>query len=79
VTLRSQHIAELVHEAVQEASQRAVEAGARAVEAAERGVGETTSALMAFCAKHGIGVDDRRDAQLKLRFDDVENVEARLM
>jgi ParB-like chromosome segregation protein Spo0J len=81
VTLRSQHIAELVHEAVQEAkeaSRRAVEAGVRAVEAAERGVDETTSALIAFCAKHGIAVDDTRDARLKLRFDDVENVENRL-
>jgi hypothetical protein len=81
VTLRSQHISELVHEAVQEAkdaSRRAVEAGARAVEAAERGVDETTSALMAFCAKHGIAVDDSRDARLKLRMENIENVAGRL-
>jgi hypothetical protein len=36
---------------------------------------ETRSSLMAFCAKHGNAVDYRRDAQLKLRFDGVQNVE----
>ncbi|AGB16646.1 hypothetical protein Halru_2052 [Halovivax ruber XH-70] len=74
VSLRSNHIAELVHNAVQEAkdaTRRAVEAGAKAVAAADRGLDETTSALMAWCAKHGVDVDDRADARLKIRLGDV--------
>ncbi|ELZ21974.1 hypothetical protein [Natrinema limicola] len=49
-----------------------------ALEAAERGIDETTSALVAWCAKHGVDVDDRQEARVMLRLQDVENVEARL-
>jgi hypothetical protein len=81
VKLRSEYIAELVHNAVDEAKgavQRAVETSAKAIQAAERGVAEAdeaTSAFIAFCARHGISVDDRRDAQLKLRFGEIEDVQ----
>ena len=81
VSLRSNHVAEMVHDAVQEArdaTRRAVEAGAKALEAAERGIDETTSALVAWCAKHGVDVDDRQEARVMLRLQGVENVEARL-
>ncbi|WP_135828954.1 DUF7845 domain-containing protein [Halorussus halobius] len=77
IKLRSDHIAEYVYEAVQDAqdaTRRAVEATARAKEAAERGVDETTGAFMAWCARVGIEVDGRRDARLTLRFDGVNNV-----
>lgn len=70
VSLRSKHIAELVHEAVKEAreaTRRAVEAGARAKAAAERGTDSSTSSLMAYCAKHGIDVNDRGEASLRIR------------
>jgi len=80
VKLRSDHIGELVHEAVQEAqdaTRRAVETAAKAAAAAERGIAEAdqaTSAFIAFCARHGISVDDRREAQLKLRMGEVERI-----
>jgi predicted transcriptional regulator len=67
VKLRSKHIADYVYDAVKQAkdaTRRAVEATAKAAEASERGVDESTSAFIAFCAKHGIDVDDRHDAQL---------------
>lgn len=81
VRLRSNHIAEVVHEAVEQArdaTRDAIEATAKAAETAKRGVDETTSALIAWCAKHGIDVDDRSNARLTLRMNGVENVEARL-
>ena len=81
VKLRSDHIAEYVHEAVEqarEATRRAVEATAKAAEAAERGVDATTSAFIAFCARHGIDVDDRREARLTLRMGGVSNAQRRV-
>lgn len=81
VSIRSNHIAEMVHDAVQQAkdaTRRAVETGAKAIEASKRGIDETTSALVAWCAKHGIDVDDRQDARLKLRMQDVSNISERI-
>lgn len=81
VKLRSDHIAKHVHEAVEQArdaTRRAVEATAKAKEAGERGLDESTSALMAWAARHGIDMDDTRKARLTLRMSDVDNVEARL-
>lgn len=70
VSLKSDYIAELVTDAVNEAKEsirRAVDAGAKARLAAERGEDFETSALMAFCAKHGIDVKDTGAARLQLR------------
>ncbi|MFC4550078.1 MULTISPECIES: MarR family transcriptional regulator [Halorussus] len=81
VKLRSDYIAEYVHEAVEQArdaTQRAVEATAKAAEAAERGVDETTSAFIAFCARHGIEVDDRHEARLTLRMGGVRDAQRRV-
>jgi len=53
VALRSSYIAELVHEAVEEArasTRKAVEVGARAMDAAERGLDERTSAWLAWAS-----------------------------
>lgn len=79
VSLRSEYIAELVHEAVSEArdaTRRATETVGKALEAAERGMGETMSSFIAWAARHGVDVDDARDARMRLRFGpDVENVE----
>lgn len=80
VSLRSKHIAELVHDAVREAKEatrRAVEAGAKARAAAERGTDEATSALMAFCANTGMEVDDRSEARLRIRMSK-ENAKQRI-
>lgn len=77
VALQSEHIANLVHEAVEEAKQatrRAVEAAAKGMEAAERGLEESASAFIAWAARHGIDVDDSRDARLVLRMGGVERV-----
>jgi len=54
VSLRSTYVAELVHDAVQQAREAvrdATAAGAKALEAAERGLDERTSAFLAFCGK----------------------------
>ncbi|WP_335999371.1 MarR family transcriptional regulator [Halorientalis halophila] len=75
VSLRSTYVAELVHDAVQEARdtvQKAAEAGARALEAAERGLDERTSAFLAWASKYGVDVDDCRDARMKLRLGDLD-------
>jgi hypothetical protein len=74
VSLRSSYVAELVHDAVQEAEEavrRAAETGAKAIRAAEQGMEETMSTFIAWAARHGVDVDDtvnRRDARMKLRF-----------
>ncbi|WP_135667222.1 DUF7845 domain-containing protein [Halorhabdus rudnickae] len=73
VSLRSEYIAELVHDAVAEAREsvkRAAETTAKAIEAAERGMDETMSAFIAWAHRHGIDFQDAREARLKLRFDD---------
>lgn len=70
VSLKSEHIAKQVHEAVEQAkhaNRRAVETTARAAEAAERGIDDSTSALMAWAANHGIELNDRVDGQLEIR------------
>jgi hypothetical protein len=70
VSLRSDYIAELVAEAVNDAKEsirRAVDTGAKARLAAERGEDHETSTLMAFAAKHGIDVNGSREARLHLR------------
>ena len=77
VSLRSSFIADMVHESVKEAreaTRRAVETGAKAINAAERGLDETTSAFIAWAAKHGIDVDDASDARMTLRMGGVERV-----
>ncbi|WP_323677863.1 MarR family transcriptional regulator [Halorubellus sp. PRR65] len=74
VSVRSSYIAELVHEAVEDADEavrRAAEAGAKALSAAERGLGETMSVFVAWAARHGVEIDDalnRREARMTLRF-----------
>lgn len=81
VALRSTHVAELVHEAVEEAKEatrRAVDAGAKALEAAERGVDEESVALIAWAARHGVDVDDSRDVQLFLRMGGIEHIRRRI-
>jgi len=57
VSLRSNYVAELVHEAVESAreqTRRAVEAAGKALEAADRELDETTSALVAWAARHDV-------------------------
>lgn len=78
VSLRSDYVAELVHEAVteaREATKRAAETAASALEAAERGMGETMSSFIAWAARHGVDVQDAREARMQLRVgESVENV-----
>jgi hypothetical protein len=57
VSLRSNHIADLVHDAVKEAKEstkRAVEAGAKAIQASRRGIDEATSALVAWASNYDV-------------------------
>jgi hypothetical protein len=78
VSLRSEYIGELVHDAVEEAreaTKRAAETAASAVEAAERGLNETMSSFIAWAARHGVDVDDTQDARMKLRMHGVENTD----
>jgi len=70
VALRSPFIVELVYDAVEEAREAARDAvatSAKAIEAAERGLDKTTSAFIAWAAKHGVDVEDGRDARMTLR------------
>lgn len=72
VELRSEHVAKYVHQAVEsakDATKKAVEATAKGKQAIERGVDETTSAFIAFCERHGITVEDDREARMRLRTD----------
>jgi hypothetical protein len=65
VGLRSEYVAEMVHDAVQEArdaTRRAVETGAKAMEVAERGASETMAEWVAWCNKHGVDIRNRADA-----------------
>lgn len=73
VSLRSHHVAEMVHEAVQDAQEavgNAVEAGAKAMDMAEREMGEATEELIAYCNRHGIHVDER-EARLRIKMGDM--------
>jgi hypothetical protein len=73
VALGSDHIADMVIEAVREAreqTRQAVETAAKAEEAVERGLTDRMSAFVAFCSKHGIDHSGGRDARLTLRFGD---------
>jgi hypothetical protein len=78
VALRSDHVANLLTEAVEEAresTRRAVEAAAKVKQADERGVDDDTSALIAFCARHGIDVNDTREAKVELRMSNTSRLE----
>jgi len=81
VSLRSEYIADLVHDAVEEAreaTQRAAEVGAKAIEAAERGIDEGTSAFIAWAAKHDVDVTDRASNELQLDFGTVDDIRRKL-
>lgn len=81
VSLRSKYIADLVHDAVKEAreaTRRAAEAGAKAIEAAERGLDQSTSAFIAWAAKHDIDVRDRDGDALRLEFGVVDDIKRKL-
>jgi hypothetical protein len=72
VSLKSSFIADLVHDAVKEAQgafDRVLGAGAKALEASKRGLDETTSAFMAWAARHDVDVNDDRDARMRLRME----------
>lgn len=72
VGLRSTRVAELVHDAVQEArdaTRRAVEASAKAINAAERGRDSAAAEFYAWAARHDVDVSRRND-ELTLDFSD---------
>ena len=48
-------------------ARRAVETAARTMEAAERGLDSETSALLAWCDRYGVEVNERSDARMKIR------------
>lgn len=81
VSLRSKYIADLVHDAVTEArdaTRRAAEAGAKAIEAAERGLDQSTSAFIAWAAKHDIDIRDREGDKLRLEFGVVDDIKQKI-
>ena len=76
VSLRSPHVAEMVHDAVQEfreASRSVTEAAGQALLSAERGLSDATSALMTWCAKHGVDVDNRGEAIEAIRLGEIDS------
>jgi hypothetical protein len=65
VALRSEYVAEMVHDAVQEAreaTRTAVETSAKAIEAAEREVEDAMADYVAWCSRHGVDIRNRADA-----------------
>jgi hypothetical protein len=75
VSLRSNHIADLVHDAVKEAKEstkRAVEAGAKAIQASRRGIDEATSALIAWAANHDIDLSAEEYVEIEFGEMDVD-------
>jgi hypothetical protein len=65
VGLRSDYVAEMVHDAVQdarEATRTAVETSAKAIEAAERGASDAMAEWVAWCNRHGVDIRNRADA-----------------
>lgn len=76
VSLKSPHIAELLHQAINDAKSavsRAVDTAAKAEEAAERGISEHSgvSALMAWASTHGLDIRESDD-NLNVNFGTVE-------
>ncbi|WP_435124057.1 MarR family transcriptional regulator [Halobaculum sp. D14] len=74
VALKSNYIAEMVHEAVQEAREAErtmADAAGQALLAAERGLDEATSALQTWLAAHDVETDSRREAVEKIRLGEV--------
>lgn len=69
VSLRSTHVGELVHDAVQrakEATREAVEAGAKAIDASKRGLDEKTSALVAWASQHLDSLTEVSDEKIEV-------------
>jgi len=65
VGLKSDYVAEMVHDAVQEAresTRRAVATSAQAMEAAERGLSQTMAEWVAWCERNGVDISNRMDA-----------------
>ncbi|AFD04035.1 ORF14 [Halogeometricum pleomorphic virus 1] len=65
VGLKSDYIAEMVHDAVTEAKESvrsAVSTGAKAIDAAKRGLSETMAKWVAWCERYGVDVTNRGDA-----------------
>ncbi|WP_081655520.1 DUF7845 domain-containing protein [Halopiger goleimassiliensis] len=74
VSLASNYVGELVHDAIQDAknaTRRAVETGAKALEAADRDLDEATSALVAWASRHGLRLNET-DEYVKIEFDRLE-------
>lgn len=81
VSLRSEYIANLVHDAVEEAreaTQRAAEAGAKTIEVAERSIDQGASAFIAWATKHHVDVTDRVNNKLQLDFGTVDDIRRKL-
>jgi hypothetical protein len=65
VALRSEYVADMVYDAVEEArraGRRAVETAAKAQHTAERGISETMEEFVAWCARWGVDITNRQDA-----------------
>ena len=80
VSLRSPHVAELVHKAVQDAeraNQRAADTAAKALEAAERGLNEGVSAMVSWAANRGIDLadDEQGYAEINLGLIEADDVD----
>jgi len=74
--LRSEYVAEMVHDAVQEAreaTRTAVETSAKAVEMAEREASDAMAEWVAWCNRYGVDIRNRADA-LEIDLGDFEEV-----
>jgi hypothetical protein len=74
VGLKSDYVAEMVRDAVQEAREKAraaVETSAQAIEAAERGTSQAMAEWVAWCNRYGIDISNRTDS-LRLDLGDLD-------
>jgi hypothetical protein len=75
VSLKSPHVADLVHNAVEQANQsvqRAADTAAKALEAAERGINGGTSALIAWASNHGVDLREDSEGYVEINFGTLE-------
>lgn len=85
VSLSSNYVAELVHDAVQSAreeTRRAVETAGKALQAAERDLDDATSALVAWAARHDVQLKDRDEFVTadfgRIEVDDLQDAKRRI-
>jgi hypothetical protein len=81
VSLKSEYVAEMVHEAVDEARDalgRAEQTVGAALDAADRGLDDVAAGIQSWAARHGVDVEGAREARMFLRFHGTDSLRERV-